>query len=117
MCLRNALGQAAHLFVIILGIKIHTQKKGDDMKSLRVAFKETDSTAGVTRETLQRMAQNLGKSETAVVHMALARLANETLPGYEADEQSLSDADLQAIRKMAQPFMPKGRVIKKRSLL
>lgn len=95
------------------------------MKSLRVEFKDTDSMAGITRETLQRMAQNLGESETAVVHMALARFAKDTLPAYEADEQPLyeadeqplSAADLQAIRKMAAPFMPQGSVIKKRSLL
>ena len=87
------------------------------MTDLLVKFQNKDSGLGVTRDTLQRMATKLGVSETSVIHLALARLAKDTLPAYEEDDGPLSDVELDAIQKVAAPLLPKGRVVKKRSLL
>ena len=87
------------------------------MTDLLVKFQNKDSGLGVTRDTLQRMATKLGVSETSVIHLALARLANDTLTAYQADEGPLSSAELDAVQKVAAPLLPKGRFVKKRSLL
>lgn len=87
------------------------------MNGLLVKFKKQDSMLGVTRGTLRRMATKLGASEASTIHLALARLAKETLPGYEPDEGELSVADVDAIRKAAAQMLPKGRVVKRHSLL
>ena len=52
------------------------------------------------------MAETLGLSETQVVHLALANLARQTLPGYEADNGPLSAEQLAAIGKL----VPQGRL-------
>ncbi len=87
------------------------------MTDLLVKFQNKDSELGVTRDTLQQMATKLGLTETSVIHLALVRLAKDTLPAYEADEGPLSRAELDAVQKAAAPMLPKGRVVKKRSLL
>lgn len=51
------------------------------------------------------------------IHLAFSRLAKDTLPAYEEDEGPLSSSDLHAIQKAAAPLLPKGRVVKKRTLL
>ena len=87
------------------------------MTDLLVKFQNKDSELGVTRDTLQQMATKLGLTETRVIQLALVRLAKDTLPAYEADEGPLSHAELDAVQKAAAPMLPKGRVVKKRSLL
>ena len=54
--------------------------------SLLLKFRPTDSVVGVNRKTVKAMATRLGVPETQVVDLALAKLAVETLPGYEADD-------------------------------
>jgi hypothetical protein len=62
-------------------------------------FRSTDSRNGITRLTLEKLAETLGfTGETQVIHYALSKLAKEVLPGYEADDGELSPAQLAAIR-------------------
>jgi hypothetical protein len=85
--------------------------------SLLLKFRRRDTQFGVTRKTVKAMAKRFDLSETEVVHMALSRLAKEELPAYEADEGPLSARDLRSLRKIADAALPKGRIVKKQSLL
>lgn len=87
------------------------------MKNLLLKFKSKDSPYGVTRETLKALADEMAVSETMVVHLALSRFAKEVLPAYEADEEQLNAEDIEHIRKTAKQVLPKGKVIRTRSLL
>jgi len=87
------------------------------MSNLLLKFKSRDSSYGVTRETLKALAEEMDVSETTVVHLAISRFAREVLPAYEADDGPLTAADIKHIRKAAQPMLPKGKVLKTRSLL
>jgi CHAD domain-containing protein len=67
-------------------------------------FRTVDSPSGVTRETVARLAQQLGyERESEVLHYAVRKLAEEVLPKYELDEGPLSARQLAAIRKAAGP--------------
>ena len=90
---------------------------GDLMSNLLLKFKSKDSTYGVTRETLKALAEEMDVSETMVIHLAVSRFAREILPAYEMDDGPLGAGDVRRIRKVAQPLLPKGKVIGKRSLL
>ena len=61
---------------------------------------------GVSRATVSRLAEQLGYTETQVMHYALKRLAKEVLPSYELDDGELSAAQLKAIKRLE----PQGRV-------
>ena len=87
------------------------------MSDLRIKFRKRDTPYGVTRETLKAIAEQLDVSEAEAIHLALALLAMEVLPGYERDDRPLSKDDLDFIRKLAQPMLPKGKLIRTRSLL
>lgn len=69
-------------------------------------FRAADSPNGISRGTLDKLAEQLGCTETQAMHYALRKLAKELLPAYEADEGGLSEAQLTAIRKAE----PQGRV-------
>jgi hypothetical protein len=84
--------------------------------SLLLKFRRRDTQFGVTRETVKAMAERFDISETEVVHMALSRLAKEELPAYEADDGPLTAHDFKDLRKISETALPKGRVVKKRSL-
>jgi hypothetical protein len=84
--------------------------------SLLLKFRPTDSVVGVTRKTVKAMAVQLGVPETQVVHLALSKLAVETLPGYEADDGPLTARTLAAVKADAAKHMPKGRVLSEQSL-
>ena len=68
---------------------------------LLLRFRPTDNLNGVSRATVERLAEELGLNETQVIHFALKRLANEVLPAYRADDGPLTDKDLQAIQRRA----------------
>lgn len=69
-------------------------------------FRPTDTHNGISRSTVEKLAESLGfTGETQVIHYALCKLAKEVLPGYEADDGELTAAQLAAIRKAA----PQGR--------
>jgi hypothetical protein len=87
------------------------------MSNLLLNFKSKDSSYGVTRETLKVLAAEMDVSETTVVHLAISRFAKEVLPAYEMDDGPLTAADIKRIRKVAQPMLPKGKVLSTRSLL
>jgi hypothetical protein len=77
--------------------------------SLLLKFKPKDTRAGVTRDTLRAIAEELGIAETAAVHMALAMLAGLVVPAYEADDGPLTASDVARMRKSAAAKMPKGK--------
>jgi hypothetical protein len=64
-------------------------------------YRQQDSATGVTRTTAKRLAEVLGVDETQVIHLALHELATKVLPQYEADEGSLTKAQLSQIKKSA----------------
>lgn len=74
------------------------KNRDKDMNDLLGKLKNKDSIAGAPRDTLPQIAE-------------------DAPPSYEADEGPLSCATLEEIRKEAATMLPKGRVIKKRSLL
>lgn len=63
-------------------------------------YREKDAVYGVSRATALKLADTLGVSETQVIHVALAHLARETLPHYEADRGPLTDRQYRAIEKL-----------------
>lgn len=73
-------------------------------------FRATDSPAGVSRETLRRLSEQLGIDETAVVHRALRELAMNVLPRYEADDGPLTARQVEQIRR-AVPQEREGRMV------
>jgi hypothetical protein len=84
--------------------------------SLLLKFRPTDSVLGVTRKTVKAMAARLGVPETQVVHLALAKLAEDTLPGYQADDGPLTARQLAAVKADAAKHLPKGKVLSETSL-
>jgi hypothetical protein len=84
--------------------------------SLLLKFRPTDSVLGVTRKTVKAMATRLGVPETQVVHLALAKLAEDTLPGYQADDGPLTARQLAAVKADAAKHLPKGKVLSEATL-
>lgn len=64
-----------------------------------------DTISGISRDTLTRLSDTLGYTETQVMHLALAKLAREVIPAYEADEGDLTIEQMAAIRKA----VPQGK--------
>lgn len=85
--------------------------------SLLLKVRTRNTQFGVTRETVKAMAARFDLSETEVMQMALARMAKEELPAYEADDVPLSARDIKALGKIADAVLPKDWVVKKQSLL
>jgi hypothetical protein len=73
-------------------------------KQIAFRYRSTDSRAGVTRRTAQRLAAALGVDETQAIHMALREMAVRVLPQYVADDGPLTDAQVKRIRKLAGPM-------------
>ena len=84
--------------------------------SLRIHFRRQNSQFGVTRATLNAMADRLDISESEVVHLALSRLATDELPTYEPDDAPLSVRELRALKVIADAALPVGNIVKTRSL-
>lgn len=61
--------------------------KPDDNKPLLLNFKDKSCVTGVTRGDLKKMADQLGLTDTATVHIAMARLYQDLFP--EQMENSL----------------------------
>ena len=73
---------------------------------LLLRFRSTDTQNGISRSTVEKLAEYLGfTGETQVIHYALRKLAKEVLPAYEADDGELTPTQLAAIRKA----IPQGR--------
>lgn len=75
-------------------------------------YRESDTLAGVSRKTASRLAKALGLTETQAIHLALARLAQETLPRYAADNAPLTEKQLRAIKRLE----PQGRLVTSETL-
>ena len=69
-------------------------------------YREKDSAYGVSRATATKLAENLGLSETQVIHVAMANLARQTLPRYEVDNGPLTREQFAAIDRL----VPQGRL-------
>ncbi len=85
-------------------------------QSLLLKFRTKDSRFGVTRDTVKALASELDVTETQVVHMALSKLAEETLPAYEPDDGPLTARQLASVRRAAKAGTPKGKVLNKQTL-
>jgi len=72
-----------------------------DAEKLLLRFRATDNRLGVARDTVRRLAAELGLNETQVIHYALKRLAREILPAYPADDGPLLARELRSIAKLA----------------
>ena len=68
---------------------------------LLLRFRASDNRLGVTRATVERLAEELGLNETQVIHYALKRLATELLPAYAPDDGPLTERQLRTITKLA----------------
>lgn len=69
-------------------------------QKLLLQFREKETMFGVTRKTVQKMADQLGLSDTETALLALARLRDSLLPAYELDEGPLTEKQMKAIRKL-----------------
>jgi len=83
-----------------------TAKRGAVTAQLLFRYRGSDTVAGVSRKTATRLAKTLGLTETQAIHLALARLAQETLPRYEPDDAPLTEQQLTAIKRLE----PQGRL-------
>lgn len=84
--------------------------------SMLLKFRTKDTRLGVTRDTVKALAAELDTTETAVVHLALSKLADEMLPAYEEDAGALTARELTSVRRAAKKVLPKGKVLKSQSL-
>lgn len=84
--------------------------------SLLLKFRSKDTRFGVTRDTVKALASELDITETQVVHMALSKLAEETLPSYEPDDGPLTARQLASVRKAAKARLPSGKVVDRQTL-
>jgi len=83
-----------------------TRSKRSRAAGILLRYREKDSAYGVSRATATKLAENLGLTETQVIHVAMANLARQTLPRYEADNGPLTAGQLAAIDKL----VPQGRL-------
>jgi hypothetical protein len=76
------------------------KRKQPTASGILLRYRDKDTAYGVTRRTTTRLADTLGLSETQVVHVALANLARQTLPRYEADNGPLTDEQYAVIERL-----------------
>ena len=88
------------------------KRKAPTPDGILLRYRDRDTAYGVTRQTATRIAENLGLSETQVVHVALANLARQTLPRYEIDNGPLTEKQMDEIDRL----QPPGRMKVKSSL-
>jgi CHAD domain-containing protein len=71
-------------------------------EALLMRFQADDSGSKVSRDTVKRLAKQLGlKREAEVLHYAVKKLAAEVLPHYELDDGALTAKQIAAIQKAA----------------
>ena len=96
-----------------MAVKARTQAKTKNQSSgILLRYRDSDTPYGVSRKTASKLAKTLGLTETQVIHVALAQLANQTLPRYEVDDGPLSERQTKAIIKL----VPQGAMTDKESL-
>jgi hypothetical protein len=84
--------------------------------SILLKFRTKDTRSGVTRDTVKALAAEFDTTETAVVHIALSKLAEEMLPAYEPDAAPFTAREIASIRRAAKKALPKGKVLDTQSL-
>ncbi len=83
-------------------VKTRAQARAKNQSTgILLRYRDSDTPYGVSRKTAGKLAKALGLTETQVIHVALARLANQTLPRYEQDDGPLTERQARAIRKLA----------------
>lgn len=87
--------------------KAKTMARSAALGQLLFRYRGADTIAGVSRKTATHLAKALGLTETQAIHLALARLAQETLPRYAADNAPLTEKQLKAIKRLE----PQGRFV------
>jgi hypothetical protein len=70
-----------------------------------------DTTSGVTRKTLRRLAKLLDVAESEVIHKALANYARENLPRYEPDDGPMTAAEHQDMGTRVRREHGKAKVV------
>ncbi len=70
-----------------------------------------DTTSGITRKTLKRLAKLLDLAESEVIHKALAQYAQENLPRYDPDDGPLSKRQHRSIAAQVQREHGKAQTI------
>lgn len=94
-------------------VKTRTQARAKNQSNgILLRYRDSDTPYGVSRKTASKLAETLGLTETQVIHVALAQLANQTLPRYEPDDGPLTQRQARAIRKLA----PQGAMTDKERL-
>ncbi|MGH8676552.1 MAG: hypothetical protein ACREVG_19865, partial [Burkholderiales bacterium] len=83
-----------------------TRRRPPAASGILLRYRDKDTAYGVTRKTTTRLARVFGLSETQLVHVALANLARQTLPRYEADNGPLTERQMEEIRR----GQPRGRM-------
>jgi hypothetical protein len=72
-------------------------------EALLLRFKPTDTKTAASRATVSKLARHFGyERESEVIHYALLKLAQESLPYYEPDDGPVHSSILAAIKR-AQP--------------
>lgn len=85
-------------------------------EKLLLKFRVKDTPFGITRGTLKALAEELGVSESKVVHMALSKFAADVLPAYAPDDGPLTVKQIKALRNDASNRLPKGKTISMNTL-
>lgn len=94
-------------------VKTRTQARAKNQSTgILLRYRDSDTPYGVSRKTASKLAKTLGLTETQVIHVALAQLANQTLPRYEPDDGPLTQRQARAIRKL----VPQGEMTDKERL-
>ena len=75
------------------------RRKKPPASGILLRYRDKDSALGVSRETAISLAESFGVSETQVIHVALALLARQTLPRYEADNGPITEEQYGTIEK------------------
>ena len=65
---------------------------------LLIRFTATDAVYAVSSKTLSAMAHATGLSKAKLIHLALAKLRDELIPGYPPDYGPVSEKMLRHIR-------------------
>jgi hypothetical protein len=81
---------------------------GVSVEQIAFRYRLVDSASGVTRETVKRLAQQLGMDETQAIHHALHELVLRVLPQYEADEGALTASQVRQIQDRVPPAVKRS---------
>jgi hypothetical protein len=70
-----------------------------------------DTTSGVTRKTVKRLAKLLDVAEAEVIHRALAKYAQDNLPRYEPDDGPLTKGQHRSIAQQVRRRHGKAQTV------